>query len=135
VVTTSSVSRRTFITTGAAFGAIGLAPSALKRLLFAPRGPSLTWSTFEPLVGDVFGVNFGGGFERVVLAQVKGLSSARSAHDEDRFALLFQAPLGPRRPDGIHLLTHPRIGDASVFLSSVDRGAKLLSYEAIFYRA
>jgi hypothetical protein len=123
------------MTRGAALGALGLVPSVLKRLLLAGPAPRLARSTFEPLVGEVFGVNFGAGLERLVLTQVKALSPGRSAQDEERFALWFRAPMGQRRPDGIRVVQHPRIANTSMFLSSVDRAAKGLSYEAIFYRA
>jgi hypothetical protein len=123
------------MTRGAALGAFGLAPSVVRQFLSAARVPTLTRSTFEPLVGDVFGVDFGGTFERVTLAEVNGLASARSSRDEDRFALVFRTPLGPRRPDGIHVVAHPRIGEAPVYLSAVDRGVKALNYEAVFFGA
>jgi hypothetical protein len=69
----------------------------------------------------------------VVLAEINDLSpSARG--DENRFALVFRAPVGQAPAQGIRTLRHERTGDTGIFVAPVGRAVGGLNYEAVFNR-
>ncbi len=93
----------------------------------------LTRSTFTPLVGATLRMTGEGDDFDVVLSQVNDLSpSARG--EEDRFALIFRAPAGRPRAQGIRTFRHERLGGTGIFVAPVGRPVDGVTYEAVFNR-
>jgi hypothetical protein len=115
------MSRRRFLGHSAAAVMIGAAPAALLRRSMPTTPPPLTRSRFMPALGTTFTVTDGAGAIEVVLAGIDDLFPVLRAKDEDRFALMFEAPRAQPLPEGIRTFRHPDLGDVDLFVSPVDR--------------
>jgi len=93
----------------------------------------LTRSTFTPLVGTTLRMTGGGDDFDVVLEEVNDLSPSAPG-DEDRFALVFRAPVGQAPTQGIRTFRHGRTGDTGIFVAPVGRAVGGVNYEAVFNR-
>jgi len=116
-----AMSRRGFLRHSAAAVVLCAAPASLLRSTTASAFPSLTRSRFAPALGTTFTMTDGTEVIEVVLTEIVDLVPVLRAHDEDRFALMFEAPPGRLLPDGIRTFGHPSAGLASLFVSPVDR--------------
>lgn len=72
---------------------------------------------------------------KVVLSAVNDLVPTLRANDENRFALLLEAPAGHVRSQGVRKLRNARFGEVVLLLVPVDRGVKALRYEAVINRS
>lgn len=136
------LSRRMFISAGAAVAVLATAPPAwARRSISAARGAltgranQLKRSRFTPALGSTLRMTGAGEQIDVVLAQITDLRPVLRADDEDRFALLLHVPGDQRRAAGIRTLRHPDIGEVALFLAPVDRGVNPAHYEAVINRS
>jgi hypothetical protein len=125
VIGAEAMSRRRFLRHSAVLAMLTAAPASLLRSLRLSTPPSLARSRFAPALGTMFTMTGGAGAVEVMLAEINDLSPLRRAEDEDRFALLFEAPDGQPCPDGIRTFHHRSVGDVTLFVSPVDRGQAL----------
>lgn len=97
-------------------------------------------STFSPYVGDIFqAANSRGEMVELKLTRVSeykmskaGRALARQARQPESFALTFSAS-GELPPfTSIHKVSHPRLGEFDVFLTSHKSNKGALLYEAVF---
>jgi hypothetical protein len=130
-----SISRRAFLRGTGAVAMLSAAPVSLAHLPRGARRASLKRSTFTPLLGDAFRMTGGGDDVEVVLAEINNILSSRQTADDDRFALVFRAPVDHARTEGIRTFRHPKIGHVSMFVAPIDRGVKALRYEAVINRS
>ena len=157
------ISRRAFIGGGAAAalltassvalgkGALGMGPGVPGRagagaaavggnvVLDAGRGEAseppalLTRSTFTPLLGTTLRMTGEGDDFDVVLEEINDLSPSAQG-DEDRFALVFRAPVGQAPTQGIRTFGHERTAGTGIFVAPVGGTVGGLTYEAVFNR-
>ena len=57
-----------------------------------------------------------------------------TAPDFECFSLLFLGPESPLLRQGLHSLEHPTLGTLDLFLVPIGKGARGVSYEAVFNR-
>jgi hypothetical protein len=89
-----------------------------------------TVATFEPLVGDRFGV--GEGSTAVELVLESATAAGEWPGGRDPFSLVFLGPGEPMLPQAIHVLRHAGLGVLEIFLVPIERGDDGVRYEAIF---
>jgi hypothetical protein len=70
----------------------------------------------------------------VVLTEINDLVPVMRADDQNRFALLLEAPADYPVIEGIRTLRHAAFGDVTLYVSSVDRGVDARHYEAVINR-
>ena len=136
------IPRRTFIHGTAAVAALSALPlstasAASARVRAAgvtktKAGQALTRSTFIPLQGSTFRMSGGGHSFDVVLSEIADLSPSSPSKAEGQFSLVFSAPASRPRVQGIRTFRNDRVGEMSMFVSSIDRGKKALRLESIF---
>lgn len=135
----ASFSRRAFLRGGAAVAVIAASPAAITQAAEAapsPTAPSPTSarSFYTPLLGTTFSMSGDGDSFDVVLAEINDLAPIRRAADERRFSLVFTAPVGRPRSQGVRTFRQPHVRDVVLFVSSVDRGVQSVRYEAVVNR-
>lgn len=91
----------------------------------------LTLSTFEPLVGDRFGVDAAPTGTKFVLESATA-AAGESPGRRAPFSLTFLGPGEPLLPQAIYALRHADLGVLEIFLVPIARGAEGVRYEAIF---
>jgi hypothetical protein len=115
--------------TGVTVGAFVLGEASAGATASVP----LTRSAFRPLLGTTATLSGPAGQLEVVLEQLTDLIRT-TAGSESQFSLIFR-PVGPAAlPDGIYTLSHARLGQRTLFVSRVDRGANL-RYQAVVNNA
>jgi hypothetical protein len=125
---------------GGRAGAGAVAAAGGNLVLDAGRGEAsdppalLTRSTFTPLLGTTLRMTGGGDDFEVVLEEINDLSPSAPG-DENRFALVFRAPVGQAPTQGIRTFRHERTGDTGIFVAPVGRAVDGLNYEAVFNRS
>jgi hypothetical protein len=126
----AQVSRRLFLgATGVTVAAFVLGEASAG----ATAPASLTRSAFRPLVGTTATLSGPAGQLTVVLEQLTDLIGT-TAGSESQFSLIFR-PVGPAAlPDGIYTLSHVLLGQRSLFVSRIDRGANQ-RYQAVVNNA
>ena len=138
------ISRRTFITSGvvvAAGGATvtsfvtGVTPGRLIDALFGDSSVALRRSTFTPLLNQSFTMSNSDGSASVVLREISDLQPVRVANDEDRFSLLFHAPLGSDLDQGVYTFDNPYLGSVVLLAVPVDQVHTDRHYEVVVNRA
>ena len=92
----------------------------------------LTRETFAPLVDSTFAVGDPGATALGLRLAATGPAGAGASGTREPFSLLFQGPLRPLLPQGIHRLLHPELGEIAIFLVPVGRLGQAMQYEAIF---
>ena len=147
----SPSSRRVFLSTAAA-GAAGVVASQVSasagEALPATSTPTListrkaialgavTASDFSPHVGSLFDVD-AGPHNRLALelSEAVALPGGGGAPSRSEpFSLIFRGPASPVLDQGIQTLSHPELGELTLFLVPVGpgRAGKLPRYEAVF---
>ena len=91
----------------------------------------LTVETFEPIVGDAFGVEAGPGAELVLVLEVAEAVGDRPGGRQP-FRLQFSGPHDPLLPQAIHPLRHADLGALEIFIVAIGQGDEHTTYEAIF---
>ena len=120
----AQVSRRLFL------GATGVTVAAF---VLGEASAGATAPAFRPLVGTTATLSGPAGQLTVVLEQLTDLIGT-AAGSESQFSLIFR-PVGPAAlPDGIYTLSHVLLGQRSLFVSRVDRGANQ-RYQAVVNNA
>lgn len=92
----------------------------------------LELSTFEPCVGQVFGVEAGGGSLKVTLTEASPGPWQPEGEDTFAFELMFQGPPDPVLPQATYRMTHPALGPLDVFIVPVARTQDGTTYQAVF---
>ena len=128
------MSRRTFLRGGGAAALIALTSGLLARAPVAAAQPLLTRSRFVPALGDTFRLSGGGDNREVTLIEINDLLPVVRVQDEDRFALVFQAPRGHPPVNGMRTFHHDTVGDVVLFVSPVGRSDTVVHYEAVINR-
>ena len=133
-----SRSRRELIRGAALLLAGGCALAAGLYQLDGPRG-TLTRSTFEPYVGQRFGLrSSAGGASGLELFKVRALrlgpSATTQADGDENFSLLFRGPLAEPLEQGVHELEKRPLGTLAIFLVPMLPEADARYYEGIFNR-
>jgi hypothetical protein len=128
------LSRRMFLSGGAAVALLLAGPPAWARSALAARTRPLRRSRFKPVLGATLRMTGGGDDVDVVLAEITDLSPVLRADDEDRFALLLHARGSHRLRAGTKTLRHHDLGAVALFISPVDRGVEPAHYEAVINR-
>jgi len=93
---------------------------------------SLTRDTFTPLVDSTFAVGDPGATALGLRLAATGTAGSGLPGSREPFSLLFQGPLKPLLPQGIHRLLHPELGEIAIFLVPVGPLGQVMQYEAIF---
>lgn len=132
---TGPMSRRMFLRSSAALAAVAATPQAVVRGMHSLAPARLVRSRFVPALGTTFRVSGGSVDLRLVLTEINDLSPVLRADDEDRFSLIFEAPLGRRALDGIRTLRNERIGVVDLFVSRVERPIGAQRYQAVINRS
>ncbi|MDP1850492.1 MAG: hypothetical protein Q8K79_22065 [Solirubrobacteraceae bacterium] len=91
---------------------------------------ALTLSTFEPLVGDRFGVEGAPAAVELVLESATAVGEWPGGRDP--FSLVFCGPGEPLLPQAIYALRHAGLGVLEIFLVPIGRDAPGVHYEAVF---
>lgn len=127
------LSRRTFALGGAGLVLLHAARAASVRAGAARPG---TWarSRFTPHRGATFRMTGAGADVKVVLTEISDLRPTVRPDDENRFSLMFVAPMGHSAADGIRKFSRAGFGDIDLFVSPVGRSAKARHYQAIINR-
>ena len=92
----------------------------------------LTRDTFAPLVDSTFAVGDPGATALGLRLASTGPAGSGLPGRREPFSLLFQGPLKPLLPQGIHRLLHPELGEIALFLVPVGPLGQAMQYEAIF---
>lgn len=90
----------------------------------------LTLATFEPLVGDRFGVD--GTVAAVELVLESATAAGEWPGGRAPFSLVFRGPVEPLLPQATYALRHAGLGVTEIFLVPFARDADGVRYEAIF---
>jgi hypothetical protein len=130
----SRISRRAFLSGGAAAALLAATPVAVLSGLAAPLRDPLVRDRFEPLHGSTLRMTGPGTDINVVLAEISDLRPASRPNDPKRFSLLFRAPHGKPRVSGMRTFQHADLGKVDLFVSPVDRGLEATHFEAIVNR-
>jgi hypothetical protein len=138
-------SRRELMRAGAFVIAGGCALTAglsqLESIGGSVGSPTLVRSTFEPLVGERFGLSSSGsgpGPDGLELFKVRPLRfgpTAAQPGGQDSFSLLFRGPLADSLEQGVYTLEHHRVGELAVFLVPMWPEHDALYYEGVFNRS
>ena len=134
------ISRRSFLAGTLSVAAAASAPvvlaerAAAATAAFKEKPALLRRSAFTPLLGSTFRMSDTHSTIPVVLAEIGDVPVVTAPGDENRFSLLFTAPAGPKRPQGTYRMQHPRLGEVSLFVVPVGRGATSPQYQAIINR-
>jgi hypothetical protein len=129
-----ALSRRSLLRNGAVIALLSAVPVSLAQKATAAPRADLTRSTFTPLLGRTLLMVGGGTAVKVVLSEINDLVPVNRAGDEDRFSLVFAAPKGEARSQGIKEFRHPDIGKMSIFVAPTDRGTQAVRFEAVINR-
>lgn len=89
-------------------------------------------ATFLPLVDSTFAVGDPGASALGLRLAGTGHAGAGLPGRREPFSLIFQGPLQPLLPQGIHRLLHPELGEIAIFLVPVGPQGQAMQYEAIF---
>lgn len=92
----------------------------------------LELATFQPCVGDTFGVETGGGLLELTLTEATAGQWQPEGKTAFAFELIFTGPREPILPQAIYRMTHPDLGGVEIFivpLKSEDEGT---TYQAVF---
>jgi hypothetical protein len=90
----------------------------------------LNLATFEPLLGQTFGVEIPSGSP--VTLQLTAVTRARPVQGFEAFSLLFAGPEAVPLAQGTYAFSHDAIGTHPIFIVPVARDANGLVYEAVF---
>lgn len=139
------VSRRTFITSGVAIGvggvtatslATGLTPARLINAVFGSTGPvALRRSTFTPYVGQSFEMVGVTASATVTLSAIGDLDPINVPNDEDRFSLLFHAPLNEDLDQDVYTFRNPSLGQVALLAVPVDIVTTNRHYQVVVNRS
>ena len=138
------ISRRTFITSGAAVAVggvtaaslvTGVTPAGLISALFSDTAVVLRRSTFTPHVGENFTMAGSGGTATVVLSSIGDLEPVNMPNDEDRFSLLFHAPLNEDLDQGVYTFSNSSLGQVVLLAVPVDQVQANRHYEVVVNRS
>ena len=91
---------------------------------------ALTLATFEPLVGDRFGIDDAPAAGELVLGSATAAGEWPGGRDP--FSLVFLGPREPLLAQAIYGLRHAELGLLEIFLVPIARDADGARYEAIF---
>lgn len=132
-----TISRRRFLAgavTAAAVAALPLATAErASAATLSKAAPTLTRSTFIPLVQSSFKmIDARGKTVSVVLSDIGDLNAA-SAGSQTRFSLVFDGPTKTAGPQGMYSFRNATLGDFSLFVVPVDRGVVAQHYQAVVY--
>jgi hypothetical protein len=132
VSTSDGMSRRTFTRGSGALVLLSAAPVA-RAVRSAAPGP---WSRsrFTPWVGSTFHMTAADDDVDVVLTEVGDLHPAVRGQAERRFSLLFAAPPGYARTDGIRTFRRDGFGSIALFVTPVGPDSDDRQYRAIINR-
>ncbi len=130
-----SLSRRALLRNGTVIALLSTAPLSLAEKAEAAPRAQLTRSTFAPLLGRTLRMTSKRSSVKVVLTEINDLLPIGRTSDEDRFSLVFSAPKGEARTQGIKEFRHPQIGTMSMFAAPIDRGTRAVRFEAVINRA
>jgi hypothetical protein len=92
---------------------------------------SLTPADFQPAVGTVFEVHYGGAAPLPIRLTEVVAFGERPGHRQP-FALRFEGPDSPVLAQVTHRLAHPELGELELFLGPVQSGSDAITYEAVF---
>lgn len=92
---------------------------------------ALTRELFAPLVGDTFTLQAADGYVEAVLEQVEVGQPVPGGAPEP-FSLLWLGPAAPQLQQGMHVVAHPEIEPAEIFLVPVGPHGAGMRYQAIF---
>jgi len=130
-----ALTRRRFVRSGVALGALALAPGAWAKSISRSGGGTLRRSHFKPLVGAKLRMTGGDTGVHVMLVGIHDLLPVLRPNDPNRFSLLFAVPRDHRCAEGIMTFHHRDLGRFDLFVSPVDRGLKARHYEAVINRS
>lgn len=124
------ISRRTFARGSAALALLTAVPLALAERSAAP------WdrSRFTPWIGSTFRMSGAGQDVDVVLTEVGDLSPVAKPDDASRFSLVFAAPAGHTRTDGIRTFSRDGFGTMALYVSPVGPDTEDRPYQAVINR-
>lgn len=91
---------------------------------------TFTSETFVPLIGQRFPMEVPGGTLDLVLAEVIALPPRPAGRQP--FTLLFHEPAGRLVPQGMHPVSHPRLGTFELFVVPIGPDPAGMRYEAVF---
>lgn len=92
---------------------------------------SLSLSLFAPLVGESFTLQAADGFVEAELLSAQPGHPAPGGAPEP-FSLLWRGPQAPQLQQGMHVVAHPAMEPAEIFLVPVGVDADGTQYQAIF---
>jgi hypothetical protein len=123
------ISRRDFIQTAGALGALALAGNAGHG---APglRLESLRAEDFGRHLGQTFTIQEPGGRRRH--AQLTRVHRGRARPNSRSFSLIFHLPGKTRLPHQTYAVSHPEMGSFALFLGAVGPHASSVRLEAVF---
>ena len=93
----------------------------------------LTHLAFSENVGTRFLVSLPSGEQTT--ATILQVSENNVSPLQEQFSVVFRGPLDSFLPQGMHKLTHRKLGSFDLFLVPIGRDSEGYSYEAVFNRA
>ena len=93
----------------------------------------LEHATFSPYVHDLFRVELPQGVVEIELEEAELHSGGPiPGSSREPFTLIFVGPKSEMLPEGMHALTHDRLGTAEIYLIPIASMGERQSYQAIF---
>lgn len=92
----------------------------------------LELATFEPCVGEVFGVEVGGGSLELTLTEASAGPWQPEGEATFAYELVFRGPADPVLAQATYRMTHATLGLLEIFVVPLSRDPEGTTYQAVF---
>lgn len=93
----------------------------------------LDLASFQPLVGQTFGVDITGESSLQLTLTEANLGPWQPPEGSpSAFELIFQGPTDPSLPQATYRLTHPELDPLDIFIVPIGKSGKVTTYQAVF---